>query len=351
MSLKLETQPITLDDDDFHYDINEEKKQIELFSFKVQTIIVCVLAFIGLCFFTWYDTIPKLSTMNYKLIQAKVITKRVFNFKDLSKDDKINLLSGFSPLITYEYSVNGKKYLNENWTSSLINVAEEDAKEVVDKYVPDKKVNVYYSPKNPLKSVVNKYPIYNDYYSFYIISLFILFMIFNYQMYKKRNYKIVYGVFVLRRPRLNFYMLEFNFVYALLALFYFYIRDSHLMYYYELVTILSMQAFLNILFYKIIHQREKKIKEIRQANRKNKKENSKIIQEDMHDIDDMNKRIIKKKMTGKLLKSMEEKHSEEEHHDDDDYELAVKKFKETNQKIQVVPKDDSLNRKSSGFKI
>ncbi len=350
MSLKLETQPITLDDDDFHYDINEEKKQIELFSFKVQTIIVCLLTFIGMCFFIWYDTLPKLSTINYKNTQAKIITKRVFNFKELSKDDKINLLDGFSPLITYEYNVNGKKYLNENWTSNLINIIEEDAKEVVAQFIPDKKINIYYNQNNPLKSVVNKYPLYNDYYTFYMISLFIIFIIFNYQMYKKRNYKIVYGVFILRRPRLNFYMLEINFLFALFALFYFYMRDSHLMYYYELLSIFMLQVVVNSIIYSLVHKREQKIREIRKANKRNHKSNEKILKEDFADSEEMHNRIAKKGLAGKLLKKIEED-NQEHHNDDEDYELAVKKFKETHQKIPEEKKDDSLNRKSSGFRI
>jgi hypothetical protein len=78
----------------------------------------------------------------------------------ITKSDVIDLSirkgHGTCPIVHFEYSVLGKTYKSDRifWGNVHLSSSEDASRKVADKYNKDKKVAVYYNPRNPQEAVL-----------------------------------------------------------------------------------------------------------------------------------------------------------------------------------------------------
>ncbi len=59
----------------------------------------------------------------------------------------------FEPLITYEYIVQGSKYIGSTFSVNFITIYRSTIEKIISEHIPGNSVAVYYDPENPKKSV------------------------------------------------------------------------------------------------------------------------------------------------------------------------------------------------------
>ena len=64
-------------------------------------------------------------------------------------------VAGFDPDIKYEYSVNGSKFIGNQFRNIKFEYTYNSAEKIIQQYSPGEKVNVYYNPKFPDQAILD----------------------------------------------------------------------------------------------------------------------------------------------------------------------------------------------------
>jgi len=133
---------------------------------------------LGLATIIWISQTKRLGygTPNWPAVPGRVISVGV---SELTRETSDGMVSSFTPIVTYEYELDGVAYRSER-LNALSDVHRTfanrpSAASVIVAYAPETPVDVYYNPANPKQALLNppKPIAHNAVQSFGVTSLII----------------------------------------------------------------------------------------------------------------------------------------------------------------------------------
>ncbi len=111
---------------------------------------VLLLSVAGLFIFA---TLGQLDTDTFVEVQGKVLATRL----DVSsRSGSVHSRTSYTPMIEYEFSVDGQSYKSNRYTlgTRLVNQTETEATHKLEQYPAGKLITIYYDPEDPARSTL-----------------------------------------------------------------------------------------------------------------------------------------------------------------------------------------------------